>query len=430
MEWDSIVIIVGCLAVNYLTFGMVTSFGLLYSEIIDHFDTGKGETTWIPSIAFGLMLAAGPFASVIERKFGIPKLTILGGVTMTIGMVSSVFVPNMYLLYLTYGFISGMGFGLSIFAAQIIATLHSDKRRPIKVAIASTGSGIGRMTLPFLTRYTLNEYGWRGTFLILAGLCLQTVVVGFLFHLVATSKAGKKGLVESKKKMEEKKKNISLDFIKSKPFALFASTILLYCFAYLVPYVILPSFVQELGISKIKGDWLIIITGVSGIIGRLLIGIIANHKKVNTLYLYGVVLLVDGIISTGCAFFRIYPLLVFYALFLGIFTGSYAVLMPVAAIDVVGKENLSIALGITSLFAGMAMSVGPPIAGWIVDATGHYNKAFFFRGALYIVAAIFCAPIPLLNKRKKYASVPVKDNNAELGEINKPTQSPEEEKEL
>lgn len=48
------------------------------------------------------------------------------------------------------------------------------------------------------------------------------------------------------------------------------------------------------------------------------------------------------------------------------YLGAYAVLMPVAAIDVVGKENLSIALGITSLFAGMAMSVGPPIAGKLI----------------------------------------------------------------
>ena len=49
------------------------------------------------------------------------------------------------------------------------------------MGIASGGSGIGTMLLPILGTYLIDEYGWRGTFLILSGIGLQGIYAGLLF---------------------------------------------------------------------------------------------------------------------------------------------------------------------------------------------------------------------------------------------------------
>jgi MFS family permease len=74
---------------------------------------------------------------------------------------------------------------------------------------------------------------------------------------------------------------------------------------------------------------------------------------------------------------------------------------PVIMVDLLGVENLSLALGYVMIFRGIGILSGPPTAGAVYDATNSYDIAFYLAGGFIIfscmiltVAAIFQKPKP------------------------------------
>lgn len=58
---SSAVLLVGSFILHFIGLGLSQSFGIIYSELITFFDSGKSETSWIASLNSGLFLACGKF---------------------------------------------------------------------------------------------------------------------------------------------------------------------------------------------------------------------------------------------------------------------------------------------------------------------------------------------------------------------------------
>ena len=50
------------------------------------------------------------------------------------------------------------------------------------MGIASSGGSVGNIILPQFTLWCVEKYGWRGSFILLGGLCLQGVITGVFFY--------------------------------------------------------------------------------------------------------------------------------------------------------------------------------------------------------------------------------------------------------
>lgn len=64
----------------------------------------------------------------------------------------------------------------------IIVGLYFDKRRALAAGLSSAGIGIGTFIVPPLVELMLEELGFTGTFIILAGLGLNLCVTGALYR--------------------------------------------------------------------------------------------------------------------------------------------------------------------------------------------------------------------------------------------------------
>ncbi len=64
-----------------------------------------------------------------------------------------------------------------------------------------------------------------------------------------------------------------------------------------------------------------------------------------------------------------YPLLVLFALALGVSYGGFVAVSPEVLIDTVGMEALGTKMGMLFLSFGLGGLVGPPAAGLVADAT-------------------------------------------------------------
>lgn len=109
-------------------------------------------------------------------------MTILGGIICTVGLTLSSYVRSIGLLYLTYGVIGGLGMSLCIVTAVVSIAFWFEKKRTIALGLAASGTGFGTAVLSPIATYFLENYGWRGTLLIFAGIFANMCVCGVLMR--------------------------------------------------------------------------------------------------------------------------------------------------------------------------------------------------------------------------------------------------------
>ena len=86
------------------------------------------------------------------------------------------------MLFFTVGIVSGFGLSLCYVAAIVIVAYYFEKRRSLATGLAVCGSGIGNFIVAPITQYLIDEFGWRGTTLIVAGFFLKMCVCGALMR--------------------------------------------------------------------------------------------------------------------------------------------------------------------------------------------------------------------------------------------------------
>ncbi|XP_004583458.2 monocarboxylate transporter 9 [Ochotona princeps] len=132
---------------------------------------------------------------------------------------------------------------------------------------------------------------------------------------------------------------------------------------------------------------LISIIGIMTAVGKLLLGILADFKWINTLYLYVVTLIIMGLALCAIPFAKSYITLAILSGILGFLTGNWSI-FPYVTTETVGIEKLTHAYGILMFFAGLGNSLGPPIVGWFYDWTETYDHAFYFSGLCVLLGGL------------------------------------------
>ncbi|XP_045771763.1 uncharacterized protein LOC123871824 [Maniola jurtina] len=158
--------------------GLAFSYGLLQTKFVEHFETSEAKTSLIGSLFISVPLIAGPIMSALVDRYGCRNMTILGGLFSTVGFIAASYSNTVEVLYITYGIIAGLGMGLLYVTAVVSIAYWFEKRRNLAVGLGSCGVGFGTFVYSPLTTYLLNEFGWRGTLMLLAGTVLNVCVCG------------------------------------------------------------------------------------------------------------------------------------------------------------------------------------------------------------------------------------------------------------
>uniref|UniRef100_F1L0U5 Monocarboxylate transporter 3 n=1 Tax=Ascaris suum TaxID=6253 RepID=F1L0U5_ASCSU len=139
--------------------------------------------SWAQSLLGGCYLLAGPIASALANHFGCRVVTIAGSLLAFGGFMLSVLVPALPILYVTFGIVGGIGFGLIYLPAIVIVNQYFEKRRAFALGLAVCGSGIGTtifsQIFPLLLR--LNDNNWRTFLMNVAIIVLLCILCGLCF---------------------------------------------------------------------------------------------------------------------------------------------------------------------------------------------------------------------------------------------------------
>ncbi|VVC86613.1 unnamed protein product [Leptidea sinapis] len=201
------VVVFASFMVNLIADGITFSFGVFFPHFLEYFGEGKGKTAWIGGIFMAMPLLSGPIASFLTDRYGCRRMTIFGSILAALGFVISAFVDNMETLFLTFGIMAGFGLSLCYVAAVVIVAYYFEKKRSLATGISVCGSGIGTFLFAPLTYVLLDEYGWRGTTLILAGFFLNMAVCGLLFRDLPWTTTMNEEKAKERKRRRERKRN-------------------------------------------------------------------------------------------------------------------------------------------------------------------------------------------------------------------------------
>ncbi|GLV44577.1 chaski [Carabus blaptoides fortunei] len=175
-------VVLASMILSMIADGISFSFGLLYVEFLKEFNESKAKTAWIGSLFMAVPLMSGPVMSALVDRYGCRKMTIAGGLISATGFVISSRVNSIEVMYLTFGVLAGVGLGLCYVTAVVSIAFWFDKRRNLAVGLGACGTGIGTFVYAPLTQFFIDEFGWRGSTMLLAGTFLQMCVCGCLMR--------------------------------------------------------------------------------------------------------------------------------------------------------------------------------------------------------------------------------------------------------
>jgi OFA family oxalate/formate antiporter-like MFS transporter len=162
-----------------LALGAVYAWSVFLKPVIKAYGAPNAQANFTFSVALLALGVTAGFGGYLNSRFGPRAIATVAGVIYGAGIILAGFAaPNVFLLYLTYGIIGGIGLGLGYIVALAMLIKWFPDRRGFITGLAVAGFGGGAaLTGPIAANYLLPPYGLSTTFIIL-GIIYLVIVVG------------------------------------------------------------------------------------------------------------------------------------------------------------------------------------------------------------------------------------------------------------
>uniref|UniRef100_A0A8C8RMV3 Monocarboxylate transporter 4 n=1 Tax=Pelusios castaneus TaxID=367368 RepID=A0A8C8RMV3_9SAUR len=393
-------VLFGGFVITGFSYAFPKAVSVFFKELIREFGIGYSDTAWISSILLAMLYGTGPLCSVCVNRFGCRPVMLVGGLFASLGMVTASFCTSIIQIYLTAGVITGLGLALNFQPSLIMLNRYFDKRRPLANGLAAAGSPVFLCALSPLGQILQHEYGWRGGFLILGGILLNCCVCGALMRPLEL-----------------------LDFsvFKDGGFLVYTVAASIMVLGLFVPPVFVVSYAKDLGYPDTKSAFLLTILGFVDIFARPICGVVAGLKWVRPrcVYLFSFAMIFNGVTDLMGSMSNNYGGLVVFCIFFGISYGMVGALQFEVLMAIVGTQKFSSAIGLVLLAEALAVLVGPPSAGKLLDATHRYMYVFIIAGVEVVTSALVLGLGNFFCIKRKAAEPQTKEEAAEREELNK-----------
>uniref|UniRef100_A0AAY4E9Z8 Major facilitator superfamily (MFS) profile domain-containing protein n=1 Tax=Denticeps clupeoides TaxID=299321 RepID=A0AAY4E9Z8_9TELE len=380
------------------------SLTIYYKEIQEYFSVSYSEIAWVSSIMLAAMYAGGPVSSILVNRYGSRPVVMIGGLMVGAGMIISSFGATIIHLYMCVGVIGGFGLAFNLQPSLTIIGTYFQVKRPMANGLAMAGSPVFLFTLAPLNQFLFDNFGWRGSFLILGGFVLNCCVAGSLMRPIrgkgpvkaVTSPNGKKAGCTDRVNAF-----IDLSLFKHRGYLIYLVGNVVMFFGFFAPVVFLAPYAKHLQIDEYSAAFLLSIFALVDMFARPLTGVIANTKWVRPRiqYFFSFSVAYNGVCHLLCPLASGYMGLVMYAVFFGVAFGMVCALLFEVLMDLVGAQRFSSAVGLATIVECAPVLLGPPISGALVDIFMDYKYMYYACGVMMLVPGIFLFVMNFYNYR-------------------------------
>jgi MFS family permease len=362
----------------FTLFAVAYSFGAFVKPITAEFHSSPAATSAIFSITAFIYFLFGSLTGHLTDRFGPRPVVAASALLMGAGLALTSRIHGLWMAYLTYGL--GVGAGVACGYIPMVAAVSGwfVRRRNTALGISVAGIGFGTIVGAPAAAKLIALYGWRTTYVLFAASST------LLLLLVAA-------LAEKPPAPKVRSATTTAEALRTPVFAILWASSFLCSVPLFVPFVFLPSFARDLGISAVASAALVGFIGVASVCGRLGLGALADRLGVIGLYLLCFVLqAISYAIWLGA---HSYASLVIFALVIGTGYGGYVALAPAVLAQFFGTGRLGALVGTLYTSNAFGTLIGPPIAGFIIEQTGGYRWAVAFALVSATAALIVLMPL-------------------------------------
>ncbi|XP_057571599.1 monocarboxylate transporter 4 [Hippopotamus amphibius kiboko] len=377
----------GCFVITGFSYAFPKAVSVFFKELMREFGIGYSDTAWISSILLAMLYGTGPLCSVCVNRFGCRPVMLAGGLLASLGMVSASFCGSIIQLYLTTGVITGLGLALNFQPSLIMLNRYFNKRRPMANGLAAAGSPVFLCALSPLGQLLQDHYGWRGGFLILGGLLLNCCVCAALMRPL---EAPQPSSASGPGPQRPSRRLLDLSVFRDRGFVIYALAASIMVLGLFVPPVFVVSYAKDMGVPDTQAAFLLTILGFIDIFARPTAGFITGLKKVRpySVYLFSFAMFFNGFTDLTGSTASDYGGLVVFCIFFGISYGMVGALQFEVLMAIVGTQKFSSAIGLVLLLEAIAVLIGPPSGGKLLDATHVYQYVFILAGAEVLTSSL------------------------------------------
>jgi len=331
----------------------------------------------------------------IVDRFGPRRVMLVGILLGGIALIGLGRMTSLWLFYLFY-FINALAYmSGGPLPNQVLISRWFDSSRGKAMGIAYIGIGVGGMLVPLIANWLNQSFGWQNALMILG---FGMIVIAFPMIWFIKDNPGSR-LIHSGLEKEKipfrtilKKRNVYLLIIGSM-FSIAAvsgtSQNLKLFFSF------------DLGYTQIQSAGIMSLVLASSIIGRLLMGWLAD--KLPKKY---VMILIFTLVS--CSIPLLYAastpgVIYLFAIIFGIALGGDYMIIPLMAAELFGVRILGRIMGIVISADVLGEALAPVLVGWLRDQSGSYTTGF---SALIIFAVLGVVAVSLLPKTANSQNLP------------------------
>ncbi|XP_022801746.1 monocarboxylate transporter 4-like [Stylophora pistillata] len=394
--WSWIVCLAGIIC-NIIVLGSSYSYGILFSSLLDEFKKGKSVTAWVGSSAIAASGLFGPVAGRLIDRFNARAVVISGALLCVGGLFLTSLVPDLYLLFLTYGGMYGFGSCLVYISCYVIVPKYFVKRRSLAIGLVTVSTGATLLVMGPVTQALKDAFGWRGAF---RGLGCTVIVVFFLRWVLDPRVAIDESEKAAARSSPQTPKSKILDFSmwRNATFVVFTVSTSVTYIGQHIPTIHLGKFCESLGISEDSVSWLYSSIGAASLLARI------PGSKLCDMFgpqrVFQVSAIMGGI---GAMLFPLATNLVWLfclSILHGLGDGLLAIGMILGALNILTIQQKAQGYGFFQLCISIALLCGPAIGGLIADKTNDYHATFFFAGGIKILGVLILIVYNCLRRKE------------------------------
>ncbi|KAK1975008.1 riboflavin transporter MCH5 [Colletotrichum cereale] len=381
----------GTAGILFCSLGYTNSFGVfqayyMRNQLQDH---SPDEISWIGSIQAFLVFSSGAIGGPVFDRYGAWIIRPAAVVYIFSVMMTSL-CHEYWQFILAQGVLSGISNGLIMFPAMAATPQYFLKRRGAAMGLAIAGSSLGAVVFPIVLSKLLDTigFGW------------SVRVCGFIMMPVLLFSS-----LSVRARLPPRKSRFFIWTAFKEPLYLcLVGGVCLMFVGMFIPLFYLPTFGIDHGMSPALASYLVAVINGASIPGRIVPGILGDRfGRINTLFTAGLL----TAISILC-----WPKAETQAAIIG-FSAAYgltsgAIISGGSVVFTLcpkSPKDIGTYMGMGIAFASLAVLVGPPVSGALLNRFHGYNQVSIFGGVICMAGTVLTLCAKLFTKEGLFGIV-------------------------
>ncbi|XP_059051226.1 monocarboxylate transporter 9-like [Achroia grisella] len=159
-------------------------FGFIYNDFLNELGVGTGAVTVVFGVFQVTLAIAGFSANILLKKLSLRQVGLIGALIYTTASFLAIFVASTTQLVVTNGFLQGLGMGFLIPVSYTSFNSYFTKKKVLYLSLCKASIGLITMAYPLFIKFTLLEFGFRGTLALICAISAHSIFGAMVMHPV------------------------------------------------------------------------------------------------------------------------------------------------------------------------------------------------------------------------------------------------------